>query len=517
MARIRNLLFITSDQWRAECLSCLDHPVVKTPNLDALASEGVLFNNHFAQCTMCGPSRASIFTGMYLQNHRSVTNGSPLDSRHTNIALELRKMGYDPALIGYTDTSPDPRSYAAKDPILMTYEGVLPGFSSVLGEIVGGTPVAWLRWLGERGYKIPSDPVDMYEPVEDYPGAAERGATYAPARYSKEESDTAFETDTALKFVRNQGDKPWFLHVSYCRPHPPYTAPEPYNKLYHPDDVPEFRRAPSMEEEARQHPFLAFLLERNLKHSKWNAERYPRDDRSMRQLRATYYGLMTEIDHHVGRMIELLKDTGQYDDTLIIFGSDHGEQLWDHWMIGKGPHFDQCFHVPLIIRAPGAEMNPGRGRVVNHFTENIDIMPTILELYGAEVPIQCDGASLLPFVTGETPSGWRKEAHWGIDFRDVNRGRPEKALGIHLNECCLNVIRDEHYKYVHFAALPPLFYDLGKDPHELHNVAGDPAYTALVLQYAQKMLSWRMLNDERTLTGMKVGPGGLTERRRSDW
>lgn len=118
MAKINNLLFITSDQWRAECLSCLDHPTVKTPNLDALASEGVFFNNHFAQCTMCGPSRASIYTGMYLQNHRSVTNGSPLDSRHTNIALELRKLGYDPALIGYTDTSPDPRLYASKDPIL---------------------------------------------------------------------------------------------------------------------------------------------------------------------------------------------------------------------------------------------------------------------------------------------------------------------------------------------------------------------------------------------------------------
>ena len=353
--------------------------------------------------------------------------------------------------------------------------------------------------------------------MADYPGTAERGATYAPTRFSKEESDTAFETDTALQFIRNQGDKRWFLHVSYSRPHPPYIAPEPYNKLYHPDDVPDFRRAPSVEEEAKQHPFLSFLLEQNPKHGNWNADRYPRNDHSMRQLRATYYGLMTEIDHHIGRIIELLKETGQYDETLILFGSDHGEQLWDHWLIGKGPHFDQCFHVPLLIRVPGAEMDTGRGRLVNQFTENIDILPTLLDLFRAEILIQCDGASLRPLLTGQRPAGWRNEAHWEIDFRDVNRGIPEKALGIHLNECCLNVIRDENYKYVHFAALPPLFYDLRKDPHELHNVAGDPAYTGLVLQYAQKMLSWRIVNDEKTLTGMKVGPGGVTERSRSDW
>ncbi|GAI94183.1 unnamed protein product [marine sediment metagenome] len=93
----KNFLFITADQWRAECLSVLGHPTVKTPNLDALAADGVLFRNHFAQCIPCGPSRASIFTGMYLQNHRSLENGTPLDARHTNIALEFKKLGYNPA------------------------------------------------------------------------------------------------------------------------------------------------------------------------------------------------------------------------------------------------------------------------------------------------------------------------------------------------------------------------------------------------------------------------------------
>ena len=115
-----NVLFITADQWRGDCLSSAGHPCVQTPNLDRLAADGVLFERHFAQATPCGPSRACIYTGMYLQNHRSVNNGTPLDARHSNIALEARKAGYDPALFGYTDVSVDPRQHTPDDPALRT-------------------------------------------------------------------------------------------------------------------------------------------------------------------------------------------------------------------------------------------------------------------------------------------------------------------------------------------------------------------------------------------------------------
>lgn len=104
-----NVLFITADQWRGECLSALGHPIVNTPNLDALAAEGTLFRRHYSQPTPCGPARASLYTGLYLHNHRSVTNGTTLDDRHANIAREVRKAGYDPALFGFTDFSTDPR------------------------------------------------------------------------------------------------------------------------------------------------------------------------------------------------------------------------------------------------------------------------------------------------------------------------------------------------------------------------------------------------------------------------
>jgi len=484
----KNFLFITADQWRAECLSILGHPTVKTPNLDALAADGVLFQNHFAQCIPCGPSRASIFTGMYLQNHRSLENGTPLDARHTNIALEFRKLGYDPTLVGYTDTTPDPRLYPPHDPRLKTYEGILPGFNC-LAMSSENFPESWAQWLEERGYKVPENP--------------------------REESETAFVTDKAEKFLRNPGTRPWFLHISYLKPHRPYLAPEPYNRLYHPDNVPDFKRASSLEEEKNQHPFLAFQLEKNLNSGYYSASIYPRDDKSMRQLRATYYGLITEVDENIGRIINLLKETGQYENTVIVFTSDHGVQLGDHYLLGQGPYFDQTFHVPLIIRAPGGKRKKQRGSVIEAFTESIDIFPTIMDMFGADIPIQCDGRSLVPFLIGETPEKFRTEVHWEYDFRYSGYLSPGKRTPIDFDECSLNVIRDEHYKYVYFAAMPDLLFDLKKDPEELHNLAKDPAYTETVLKYAQKMLSWRMANDERTLTYMLAGPKGVVKRPRS--
>jgi len=150
-----------------------------------------------------------------------------------------------------------------------------------------------------------------------------------------------------------------------------------------------------------------------------------------------------------------------------------------------------------------------RGRVVDAFTENVDILPTILDIFAADIPVQCDGSSLVPFLLGETPEKWRTEVHWDVDFRYM------EELDIDFDACCFNVIRDDHYKYVHFAALPPLFFDLRNDPDELHNLAANPAFTELILKYAQKMLSWRMVNDERTLTHMLAEPEGMVERPRS--
>lgn len=230
-------------------------------------------------------------------------------------------------------------------------------------------------------------------------------------------------------------------------------------------------------------------------------------------MRAAYYGLITEVDEHIGRVIAYLKETGQYDNTLIVFTCDHGEMLGDHYMLGKMGFFDESFHIPMIVRDPSPEADQTRGKIVDKFTETIDTMPTILDWIGAEVPRACDGHSLLPFLYGDTPDDWRAEVHFEYDFRTYYRAADRRVLDLHVDQCSLAVIRDERYKYVHFDALPALFYDLTDDPHQFVNRADDPAYAARILEYAQKMLSWRLRYADRTLTAYSSTPKGLVDRR----
>jgi arylsulfatase A-like enzyme len=128
-------------------------------------------------------------------------------------------------------------------------------------------------------------------------------------------------------------------------------------------------------------------------------------------------------------------------------------------------------------------------------------MPTILDALDLHIPVQCDGLSLKPFLAGPgAPSNWRGEAHWEYDFRDPTDDAAEKRLDLTLHQCTMNIVRGRRYKYVHFTKLPPLFFDLERDPGEFIDRSRDPGYQALVLEYAQKLLSWRMNHDEQTLT-----------------
>lgn len=497
----KNILFITADQWRGGCLSALGHRV-QTPNLDALASEGVLFKRHYANAVPCGPSRASLHTGMYLQNHRSGTNGTPLDARHTNWAMQLRARGYDPVLFGYTDTSNDPRDFDADDPILKSYEGPLPGIRPVVQ--MGTYPDAWADWLAAKGYAVPEPNFRFYTTKKNQPEYEDGGAVPAPLAVPAEHHDTRFMVDSVMQFIDAHPDN-FCVHLSLLRPHPPWVAPEPYNAMYPPAELADFVRAPSIEEEKTQHPYLAWRLKSA--HSS-----APADVRKLTRLKASYFGLMSEVDANLGLLFAHLKQQNLWNNTLIVFTSDHGEQIGDHWLLGKMGYFDQSYHVPLIVRDPGAEQT--HGMKMDEFTENIDIMPTLLDWVGAEKPVQCDGMSLLPALrNGTFPDNWRTEAHWEYDFRDVPGGEAMEAeLGLTEHQCTLNVIRGKDYKYVHFMQLPPIFFDLVNDPGEFMNEATNPDYLPQVLAYSQKMLSWRMNHDEQTLTHLALTDDGIMAR-----
>ncbi|OQM77296.1 alkaline phosphatase family protein [Manganibacter manganicus] len=510
-----NVLFICADQWRADCISTLGHPNVRTPNLDALAADGVLFRNHFGQCTPCGPSRASVLTGLYLMNHRSGRNGTPLDDRHTNLALEARKAGYEPALFGYTDTSIDPRGRHPNDPVLTGYDrGVLPGFVTPLH--LPDDMGAWIADLTARGYNLPNGRHDAFRPRQPFDKPADRGFRYIPTIFPAEHSETAFLTDSFLKWLAERRDRPWFAHFVFYRPHPPLIAPEPYNAMVDPKDVALPVRAASVGEEKSQHPLLAYELDRISEPGRYD-EHSPLDpvlagDLEIRQMRAAYFGLIAEVDHHLGRIIKHLKATGEYDRTLIVVTSDHAEMLGGHHVWGKEIYFDQAFHLPLVIRDPRRVGDTTRGRQIEDFTEAVDIMPTILDWLGQPVPRACDGRSLLELIEGQQPTDWRDAVFFEHDFRTVKAQRAEGALGLSSDECSYAVIRDARYKYVHFAALPPLLFDLAEDPHEMNNLADRAEMAGTVLRYAQKMLSWRLIHAERSLTNMQLTSDGVFSR-----
>jgi arylsulfatase A-like enzyme len=361
---------------------------------------------------------------------------------------------------------------------------------------------------------VPDEPRDIFLPQDLAPG--DIGATGKPSRIPRELSDTAWFTERALEYLHGARGKPWLLHLGYWRPHPPFSAPAPYHAMYDPAQCPPPVRAASVADEAAQHPLLRHYLgeiqrKKFFEHGQGLAA--DMSEAEVRQMRATYYGLMTEVDDQLGRVFQFLKNTGQWDDTLIVLTSDHAEQLGDHHLLGKLGYFDQSYHIPMIVRDPRPQANATRGSLIEHFTETIDTLPTILEWLGLPLPRACDGHSLLPFVTeGRAPEGWRTEAHYEFDYRNLFYSKPQDSLALPMDDCSLAVVRDDDFKYVHFPALPPLFFDLKKDPGQFHNVADDPAYAPLALKYARKMLDWRLRHAERTLTGYAATPEGLTHR-----
>ncbi len=500
-----NILLITVDQWRGDLLGSADHPFARTPNLDALARAGTRFAQHYVQAYPCGPARAGLVTGLYAHKHRSIGNGVPLDARHPTLFTELRRAGYRPTLFGYTDTTRDPRGKPAADPDNGEYEGVCPGMD--VDTLLIERSTAWLAHLKAKGTAVP-DPDAGREGI-----FAQRGFGEA-AVFAAADSETAFLADRFLQWLSVAGRTPFCAHLSFVAPHPPFAAAAPYHAMIDPADVSLPLRGPSPAVERAQHPLVGALLD-GMDTSRFapglSGLSEAADEHVVRTVRALYAGMACEVDHHLGRIFAALRESGRWAEALIVFTADHGEQLFDHWMLGKAGYFDQSAHIPLIIHDPRIAFEEGRGQTVAAFTESIDVMPTILEAVGLRPPRNTDGHSLLPFCAGRRPAGWRDEVHWSFDFRDIRTRRMERLFGLPSEWCHLEVVRTAKLKYVHFAGLPPVLFDLDADPGEMTDRATDRAARALRLEGLDRMMTWRQRSEERTLTGYLARAGVLYE------
>ncbi|MEC9342496.1 MAG: alkaline phosphatase family protein [Pseudomonadota bacterium] len=492
-----NVLFVTLDQMPAHILRGPLSQHVPTPGFDRLMAEGVSFDRHYTVTVPCGPARASLLTGLYAMNHRSIRNGTPLARHHATVATEARKAGYEPLLFGYTDTSPDPTGRAPEDPDLTIYEGVAPGFRELV-EMRLEAGLEWPAYLKNRGYVFDLASFGHLVPV---PPEGRTGRPSDPALYSARDSDTAYLTDRTLTALDIRKDRPWFAHLAYIRPHPPLVAPAPYNSLVDPAALP----SPNL---ARpDHPFVdAWFSEPAETHLYLG---HDGDGRSMTpelvaELRAIYLGLVAEVDHHLGRVLDWLDATGQAERTLVIVTVDHGEMLGDKHMWGKHSVFEPAWHVPLIVRDP--RHRGAAGRRVEAITETVDIAPTILDWIGLEPPPQMDGLPLAPWLKGETPA-WRDAAFLEIDLSNpVKPTRFQKHFGLDANQCNAAIMREKRWKLVYFnGGVAPMLFDLENDPGETVNLASDPSHAGELTRLMARMLDRRMTRADRRLTGYAIG------------
>jgi len=476
-----NLLFIIADQWRADSLGCAGHPVVQTPNLDRLAAQGVRFEKCFVQTAPCGPSRMCIYSGRYLCSHRAVHNKTPLMDSEDNLGHWLRGSGHDPHLIGYNDYAVDPRTLPEDDPRTssLSYDNVLPGFETLVYHEYDSPE--YFQYLRQKGYpEWLLTHKTVHQPKVPDGGPGEHLALRYPAHYKAEDCEARFLTNKAIDHVKSNADRGWVLNINYIKPHPPRICSAPFNDMYDPADMPTATRDPK--ELSSEHPY------QKLMHANPDLEA----ERDLRETQANYNGMITEVDTSLGLLFDALEASGQWEDTLIVFSSDHGEYLGDHYLTGKGHIYDSAMRVPLIVRDPSEASDETRGSVLDGFVESIDITPTILELMGQPIPDRIQGKSLAGRVRGSGEAG-KAEIHYEKDFRSVPGVDPDK--------CLLWVVRDDDYKYVQFAgaSFPPMLFDLKADPGELNNLGGSDAHTATMLDYAQRLLRWRMVNEDQRM------------------
>ena len=496
----KSILFISVDQWRWDCFGFMKHKYAVTPNLDKLAKKSVYFKSHFAGIIPCGPARTTMLTGLYPFIHRSTRNGSPLDKRFTNIAKEIRRAGYNPKLFGYTDTTWDPRYLDDNDEKKFTYESPLEGFDPVC-HLPESNPEPWYKYLLSKGYKY-KNAKQLYK--RDFPEKGE-AFTYKAWSIKAEDSDTSFLADQVIKHLKNKTD-PFFYHVSFLRPHPPRFVSEPWHSLIDPSKIKIPSNSLTYKKMLLGHPFLKEIARKFLDEKKYKEIRFKElKSEDIKKIIAVYLGMCAEVDYNIGRILNTLKKKNIENNTLVVFTSDHGELLGENNLWGKLGWWDSAYRIPLIIYN-----KKFKSKEINYFTESVDLAPTILEWLDIDVPINWSGISLLRYLkTGKNKFN-KNFVIFEFDFRESTYSKFVEEKKLEPEECNLVCIRDKNWKYVHFPTMPALLFNLKKDPYEKKNLSNDKKYQKIKNELLSKLLSHRLLHQERQLSSLQVSSSGVS-------
>lgn len=509
---VRNVLFIMSDQLRADHLSCYGSRTLQTPHIDSLAERGVRFDAAYVQSASCVPSRMSYYTGRYVSSHGATWNYVPLSIVENTLGDHLRGAGLAATVAGKTHVIPDQMGLARFQVPVQSDMGVyyrVGGFDELDrydGHSRPGAESGYADYLRENGY-AGSDPWTEYvigacdEQGRPADGWLLRNA-HLPARVDRKHSETAYMTQRALDFIREKGENPWVLHLSYIKPHWPLMAPAPYHDMYRGQDIGAIIDV--QQESGPTHPVL-------------DAYRKAHDDclsfgrrEVAEHVRPTYMGLVKELDDQIGHLLAELESMGRLQDTLIIFCADHGDMLGDHGLGEKELFYEAAVKVPFIVYDPRPSADATRGSACGHLVESIDVIPTLLEALGLPVPHHVlEGRSLLPLLRGETVEHWRDSVFAELDyaFREARR-----YLGRGVDECYAWMVRDHQWKYVHYMGYRPQLFDMQTDPDELKDLGEDPAYAEVRARMKEKLMDWILARKRRTTVDYET-----VERETEGW
>lgn len=457
-----NFLIVMTDHQRGDTV-CPSDPCI-TPNVEGLAEQGVSFTETYVPMAHCCPSRATFLSGLYPSRHgvwNNVDNPMALSRGLADgvrlFSEDLRDAGYNLAYSGKWHVSavegPSDRGWVDLDP----RRRQTPQYAAEVWE--------QLRRAAKQPPPEPRDgdcPMPGYQPHTLY---FDSDAPHGDERVC----ERAIEALPGLA----QDGSPWCLFVSFSMPHAPYRAPHRYVDLYDPDGVelPE-SFADTLEDKPNYY--------RKLREMHFA----PLGERKAREAMRRFWAMCTYLDDLFGRVLSALEATGQVDDTVVLYTSDHGDYNGDHGLFHKGvPCFKGAYHVPAVVRWPAGLEGPGR--TVDELVSFADFAPTFLELAGVETDRRFTGKSLAPLLRDETPAEWR-------DFICTQCDGVE-------NYFTQRSIWTKEYKYTYNGFDFDEFYDLRKDPHEMVNRFDDPHYREVIRDLCRKM--WRFACEEEDHVG----------------
>ncbi len=445
MAERPNILLICTDQQRFDTVGALGNELVRTPHIDGLVEGGVSFTNAFCQSPVCTPSRASFLTGRYPRTTRCRQNGQKIPGDERLISRILADHGYRCGLSGKLHLSS-----CANGRVEERIDDGFERFAWSHHPQPDWEENGYTQWLKSKGTSW-----------EELYGEWDGG--YVKAGVPGELHQTTWCANVAMEFMREaKGDgRPWFFNFNCFDPHHPFDPPREYLERYRVEDMPLPRY---VEGELEGKTGYQRIDHRGAKDGVVHYDYGAMTDDDRRAMTAAYYAMVELIDENVGRMIGVLKETGQLENTVVVFMSDHGEMLGDHGIYLKGPHFyDEAVRVPLVFYNEG--MFTGGHRVTG-LTELVDLAPTLLDAVGVEVPERMQGRSLMEHLKGAVDGGKVRE---DVFSEYYNSWTHERAYG--------TMLRTERYKVVvyHRSGEGEL-YDLEKDPGEHVNLYDDAGY-----------------------------------------